>query len=130
MNNVNGGSFTVTATKVSNNALEINHAVINWLLEQEERMGLNTPKPFRDFEERVFRHRNDLVRLVRTLVADGKKVLGYGASTKGNTLLQWFGLDNKLIEGIAALRRSCRPDGWRSIGCRETARIRTASGIA
>ena len=31
----------------------------------------------------------------------GKKIWGYGASTKGNTLLQWFGLDNSLIDGIA-----------------------------
>ena len=67
MNNVNGGSFAVTATKASNSTLKVNHAVINWLLEQEDRMGLKTPKPFRDFEERVFRHRNDLVRLVRAL---------------------------------------------------------------
>ena len=105
MNNVNGGSFTVTATKVSNNALEINHAVINWLLEQEERMGLNTPKPFRDFEERVFRHRNDLVRLVRTLVADGKKVLGYGASTKGNVTLQFCGCTSADIPVIAEVNQ-------------------------
>ena len=31
----------------------------------------------------------------------GKTIWGYGASTKGNTLLQWFGLDNTLIDGIA-----------------------------
>jgi len=91
MNNVNGGSFAVTAAKVSNTNFTPNHAVIHWLLEQEDRMGLNTEKPFREFEERVFRHREDLVRLVRALVADGKKVFGYGASTKGNVTLQFCG---------------------------------------
>jgi len=101
MNNVNGGSFAVTATKSSNSALRVNHAVINWLLEQEDRMGLNTPRPFRDFEERVFRHRDDLVRLVRALVADGKKVLGYGASTKGNVTLQFCGFTSADIPAIA-----------------------------
>jgi hypothetical protein len=101
MNNVNGGSFAVTATKVSNNSLKINRAVIDWLLEQEDRMGLNTPKPFRDFEERVFRHRDDLVRLVRALVADGKKVFGYGASTKGNVTLQFCGFTSADIPVIA-----------------------------
>ncbi len=101
MNNVNGGSFAVTATKASNSALKVNHAVINWLLEQEDRMGLNTPRPFRDFEERVFRHRDDLVRLVRALVADGKKVLGYGASTKGNVTLQFCGFTSADIPAIA-----------------------------
>ncbi len=101
MNNVNGGSFAVTAAKSSNNTLKINHPVIDWLLKQEDRMGLNTPKPFRDFEERVFRHRNDLVRLIHALVADGKKVIGYGASTKGNVTLQFCGFTNADISAIA-----------------------------
>ena len=73
MNAVNGGSFAVTATNKSNN-VRCNDAVVNWLLEQEERMGLSTPRPYRDFEERVYRHRADLTRLLRTLVADGQKV--------------------------------------------------------
>jgi hypothetical protein len=45
------------------------------------------PRPFRQFEERVFERRSNLQRLVRALNADGKRVLGYGASTKGNVLL-------------------------------------------
>jgi len=101
MNNVNGGSFAVTATKKSNSASRPNDAVINWLLEQEERMGVNTPKPYRDFEERVFRHREDLVRLIRALRADGKTVLGYGASTKGNVVLQFCGFTQDDIPAIA-----------------------------
>jgi len=105
MNNVNGGSFAVTATKASNSALKVNHAVIDWLLKQEDRMGLNTPKPFRDFEEHVFRHRNDLVRLVRALVADGKKVFGYGASTKGNVTLQFCGFTSADIPVIAEVNQ-------------------------
>jgi hypothetical protein len=90
----------VTATK-RNNPIGSNDAVVNWLLEQEERMGLNTPRPYRDFEERVFRHRNDLTRLLQALVADGKKVLGYGASTKGNVLLQFCGITEKELPAIA-----------------------------
>ena len=101
MNNVNGGSFAVTAAKRVNRSLRVNAAVTEWLLEQEERMGLGTPKPFRDFEERVFRHRDDLTRLIRVLVADGKKVLGYGASTKGNVVLQFCGLTAADIPAIA-----------------------------
>ena len=101
MNSINGGSFAVTAAKRSNKSIHINHTVINWLLEQEDRMGLNTPRPYRDFEERVFRHRDDLIRLIKGLNADGKTVLGYGASTKGNVVLQFCGLTNKDIIAIA-----------------------------
>jgi hypothetical protein len=101
MNAVNGGSFAVTAARAENRSIRANDAVVNWLLEQEERMGLSTPKPFRDFEERVFRHRDDLTRLIRALNADGKTILGYGASTKGNVVLQFCGLTAKDIPAIA-----------------------------
>ncbi|MGL4767882.1 MAG: class I SAM-dependent methyltransferase [Formosimonas sp.] len=101
MNSINGGSFAVTAAKLNNTTTRPNHAVINWLLEQEEKMGLNTPRPYREFEERVFRHRDDLTRLIRALNADGKKVLGYGASTKGNVVLQFCGLTAADIPAIA-----------------------------
>jgi len=76
-------------------------AVIAWLLGQEDRMGLDTLRPYREFEERVFRHRTDLMRLLKTLAADGKKVLGYGASTKGNVLLQFCGVTTSEIQAIA-----------------------------
>ncbi len=101
MNNVNGGSFAVTATHRRNTSLRANKPVIEWLLDQEDRMGLGTPKPFRDFEERVYRHREDLTRLVRGLVGDGKKILGYGASTKGNVVLQFCGFGADDIPAIA-----------------------------
>jgi hypothetical protein len=100
MNAVNGGSFAVTAGH-RGAPHKRNDAVINWLLEQEERMGLNTPRPYREFEDRVFRHREDLRRLLRVLKEDGKKVLGYGASTKGNVVLQFCGIGADLVEAVA-----------------------------
>ena len=100
MNAVNGGSFAVTAAHKAS-ARPANHAVIDWLLGQEERMGLNTERPFREFKERVFRHRADLVRLLRALADDGKTVLGYGASTKGNVVLQFCGVTPRELPAIA-----------------------------
>ena len=100
MNAVNGGSFAVTVAKASS-GVPSNDAVIHWLLDQEERMGLRTPRPYRDFEERVFRHREDLRRLLQALAGDGKRVLGYGASTKGNVVLQFCGITEKLVSAIA-----------------------------
>ncbi len=105
MNEVNGGSFAVTAAKAANRSIVQNSAVINWLLEQEDRMGLHTPRPYRDFEERVFNHRDDLTRLIRALNADGNKILGYGASTKGNVVLQFCGLTQKDIPAIAEVNQ-------------------------
>lgn len=103
MNAINGGSFAVTAAKRGNNGIKVNTPVIEWLLEQEDRMGLATPRPYRDFEERVFRHRTDLQRLIRNLRADGKTIVGYGASTKGNVLLQFCGFTSADICAIAEI---------------------------
>jgi hypothetical protein len=100
MNAINGGSFAVTAQK-KNGPLTPNHTVVKWMLNEEHNMGLHTPKPYRDFEERVFKHRESLVSLVRSLRADGKKIFGYGASTKGNVTLQFCGFTPDDITCIA-----------------------------
>ena len=100
MNSINGGSFAITASH-KHSTRKQNQPVVEWLLEQEEGMGLHTPAPFRQFEERVFEHRRNLLNLVKALVADGKRVLGYGASTKGNVLLQFCGLTHQEIPAIA-----------------------------
>ena len=100
MNSINGGSFAVTAVK--NNSLhKSNLPIINWLLNQENEMGLDTIKPYLEFADRVFRHRKNFTDLIKALVADGKKIIGYGASTKGNVLLQFCGLTVNEIPFIA-----------------------------
>jgi len=104
MNAINGGSFAVTAAKQSS-AHVPNRPIIDWLLKQEGDMGLDNPKPYRDFEERVFRHKKNLTDLIGSLVADGKKIIGYGASTKGNVLLQFCGLTSKHIPFIAEVNQ-------------------------
>lgn len=100
MNSINGGSFAVTACK-KKSSFKSNSPVINWMLQQEINMSLDTPKPYREFEDRVFKHRNNLIALLEALVNDGKKVFGYGASTKGNVLLQFCGITSKHIPFIA-----------------------------
>jgi hypothetical protein len=100
MNAVNGGSFAITAS-LRSAPHRANDTVIDWLLAQEESMGLMTPRPFREFETRVFEHRLHLISLIRSLIADGKKIFGYGASTKGNVILQFCGFTEKDIPFIA-----------------------------
>ncbi|MBI1245271.1 MAG: methyltransferase domain-containing protein [Alphaproteobacteria bacterium] len=104
-NAVNGGSFAVTAAR-KGSRWKANDLIVDWMLEQEERMGLGTPRPYRDFEERVYRHRSDLVRLVSRLAEAGKKIVGYGASTKGNVILQFCGLGPRHIAAIAEVNET------------------------
>jgi hypothetical protein len=100
MSAINGGSFAVSAAK-KRSQVKANPTVVDWLLEQEERMGLHTPRPYREFEDRVYRHREDLRRLLQALVADSKRIVGYGASTKGNVVLQFCGISEKEVCAIA-----------------------------
>ena len=64
-------------------------------------MGLDSPAPFRRFEEEMYQHRDDLRRLLQRLHEAGKSVYGYGASTKGNVLLQFCGFGPEDITAIA-----------------------------
>jgi len=100
LNAINGGSFAVTACK-RDAKYKSNMPIINWMLKQEDDMGLDTIKPYNDFKERVFKHQKNLVELISALVDDGKKIIGYGASTKGNVLLQFCGLTKEHIPFIA-----------------------------
>ena len=99
-NRVNGGSFAVTAAH-KGSQISPRSVLIDWFLAQEQRIGLDTPGPFRKFEETVFRHRTDLTQLIRTLRDDGAHIMGYGASTKGNVLLQFCGFTAEDIQAIA-----------------------------
>ena len=100
LNAVNGGSFAVTAAR-DESKWHANTPVINWLLGQERAQQLKSPAPYRRFEEAIYRHREALRSLIRDLKEDGKRVCGYGASTKGNTLLQLCGLGTAEIDCIA-----------------------------
>lgn len=101
MNSINGGSFAVTAVKENNNNYDVNSGLIGWLLRQEDNMQLTSPEPYKRFRRRVFKHREELRNLIEILNNDGKKILGYGASTKGNVMLQFCGLNKKMIPAIA-----------------------------
>jgi hypothetical protein len=98
MNGINGGSFAVTSCKPEAHYLP-NTPVINWMLRQEK--DLNSIRTYRDFEDAVSEHKDDLTTLINALVNDGKKVFGYGASTKGNVMLQFCGLTRNQIPYIA-----------------------------
>ena len=100
LNDINGGSFAVTACKDTNTSIKVNDAVINWLIDEEYKMGLHTIKPYYDFAQRAYDHRDSIVNLVRSLRADGKTIYGYGASTKGNVLLQWCGFTSDDITAV------------------------------
>lgn len=101
-NSINGGSFAVTACK-KNAHYKANTPIIQWMLSQEREMNLQTLKPYKEFEDRIYQHKKNLRSLVESLTSSGKIVAGYGASTKGNVLLQFCELTTKHIPYIAEI---------------------------
>jgi hypothetical protein len=99
-NDVNGGSFAVTAAKAGG-PYKPDTAGVEAILRSEEEGGFNTMKPFEAFKRRVFAHRDELVALLTKLKASGQTVFGYGASTKGNVVLQFCGITTELLPCIA-----------------------------
>lgn len=108
LNNVNGGSIRLYLQKkgASGNYLtpadrDICKIRVESLLQWEENAGFNDPKIYKDFYKQTLKLKEETVDFIKKAKAEGKVVWGYGASTKGNTLLQMFGLDSNLIDGIA-----------------------------
>ena len=99
-NDVNGGSFSVTAAKQGSRYPEASKLVESTLADERAR-GLDDIETYSRFAARVDTHRGRLLELLRSLQRDGKKVLGYGASTKGNVLIQHCGIGPDLVSCIA-----------------------------
>jgi cyclopropane fatty-acyl-phospholipid synthase-like methyltransferase len=99
MNSVNGGSFAVTAARRRSRHAEAS-SISSWLTEREAHVGLNNPAIYRDFERRVWEHRQELRSLIDSLNRSGKRIIGCGASTKGNVILQFCGIDAESLVAI------------------------------
>src|SRR3989338_5719469 len=122
LNDTNGGSFRIYIRKQNANPIMFASAPyrdvadyrVATVLNHEKALQLNSPKTYQAFHEKILALRAQTVNFIKQEKAKGKRIWGYGASTKGNTLLQWFGLDNHLIEGIA--ERSPAKYGLRTAG--------------
>lgn len=99
-NQINGGSFSVMVAKQDSSYREARNLVAR-ILKSEERLGLNTLKPYHAFRKRVFQHKKMFQAQIQKLNKSGKRILGYGASTKGNVILQFCKLREKDIPFIA-----------------------------
>ncbi|MBP1759351.1 MAG: putative methyltransferase [Firmicutes bacterium] len=109
LNDVNGGSFrTYIQSKSANKEMfgdptyrRLAMERVNALREQETRIGLHIRETYEEFALWVERVKSDVVKFIKEQIGQGKKVYVYGASTKGNTVLQYFGLDHTLITAAA-----------------------------
>ncbi|MFH1325769.1 MAG: GDP-mannose 4,6-dehydratase [archaeon] len=88
-NSINGGSYRLFARHYKTGSIDYQENI--------------TKKSYLDLADRIEKNKQECVEFIRKIVSEGKKVYGYGASTKGNTILQDYGLDGRLITGIAEI---------------------------
>jgi hypothetical protein len=99
-NDINGGSFAITVAKKNSNFLEY-EKITSWLLRKEDLHGYNKLSKQKEFFKDVEKHKILLKNLLLNIRDMKKTVFGYGASTKGNVILQYCGINENLIKYIA-----------------------------
>lgn len=103
LNAINGGSLRCYGTHAENFKYKKDewNQNLKHLRQEEFDLELDTDRPYKNFQDRVNVHREELTSLLKRLKKEGKKIHIYGASTKGNTILQWCGIDNRIIDFAA-----------------------------
>lgn len=122
LNDVNGGSFRIYVQKNKASITSFGTAPLRdvcqfrmeSILALEEKFDVESPEVWNQYQKDIDNLKEQTVTFIKEEVAKGKTVYGYGASTKGNTLLQYFGLDNTLI--TAMVERSPYKFGLKTVG--------------
>lgn len=116
LNNINGGSIRCYVTHAQNSKFDTEESaeILERMGREEFELELDTDKPYVQFQERINAHREGLMSLLMDIKRAGKTIHVYGASTKGNTILQWCNIDNSLVDFAAD--RNPEKHGARTLG--------------
>ena len=122
LNDVNGGSFRIYIKKENSDETkfatrpfrDVCNVRVETILNWEQTQNLDSENTWIDFYQRVQDLKKETVDFIKQEKLKGKKICGYGASSKGNTLLQYFKLDETLLDAIA--ERSPFKYGHKTIG--------------
>lgn len=115
-NKSNGGSIRCYVVKEINSSFGSlkDRNKVKKVITDEIRAGLNTDKPYKRFKLRILKLKTKLNSLISKLNKKGKIIHVYGASTKGNTILQFCKINHKMIK--YASDRNLEKDGLKTLG--------------
>ncbi len=100
LNDVYGGSFRLFIKKKGCLKYPKSKGYIRGL-KNEKKTKIYNPITYKKFMKRIEKTRDDLLSLCKKIKSEGKSIWIYGASTKGNTILQYCGINKKLIDAAA-----------------------------
>jgi len=92
-----GGSMRYTLAHKGKKTISDN---VNKQLDKERSIRLNDIKAYKQFTNDVLIVKNDLIELLDKLQNENKKVVGYGATSKSTTVINFFGITTNHIECI------------------------------
>lgn len=102
-NNINGGSFALTVAKKNSRYLE--NKKIYKILKDEKNKKINTSHIYKKFYNRINKEKDKMINFFKKIKQQSKLVIGYGASTKGNVLLQYCKINDKNIKYICDVNK-------------------------
>ena len=94
-----GGSLRVMAMRSDSKEAEV-HSSVHALLKKELEVGVRTRSYYESFQSGAVRIKNEFLNFLITQKAEGKVVVGYGAAAKGNTLLNFAGVKEDLLQFV------------------------------
>jgi NDP-4-keto-2,6-dideoxyhexose 3-C-methyltransferase len=97
-NNINGGSIRIFMAK-ADSTVSRNDTVIDACFEEEA--AFDTFAPYKRFSNRIKNHKDDVNDYLDILRATGRKVYGYGASTKGNVIQNYCKITGDSLTAIS-----------------------------
>lgn len=115
-NGINGGSIRCLATHAGSGThrSDTGQLAIDEVRKREAGLRLSTDEPYMAFQNRIEKQRDELRALLLGLKKQGERIHIYGASTKGNTILQFCGIDDSIVE--CAAERNPDKFGARTLG--------------
>ena len=99
-NNINGGSIRAFIKFKNSNKFSVSKRV-NDVIAYEKKIKLSDEKTYLDFAEKIKSLKQQTCKFIKDEINNGKKFYVYGASTRGNTLLQYYGLNLQFIQGAS-----------------------------
>lgn len=99
LNDVNGGSFRIYIKHKDGDvkAFDGGKKRVEQLKKKEVEQGFDDKEIYSEFSKRIEKTKNELMDFLKKEVENGKKIYIYGASTRGLVILQYAGIDNKLV---------------------------------
>ena len=115
-NSINGGSIRCFVTHEKNSIYDKKQNIykIKKLIKNEKKLKINSLYPYKKFYKNILKIKFDLKQLILSIKKQGKSIFILGASTKGNTILQFLNLNNKIIN--YAVERNKQKIGAITIG--------------